>query len=222
MSDIVRRLCRARRLASLLTLSLGALLALPARSHAQQNRVPLNEDHLPPLLARSQVLQRADPNETLQLALVLPLRNRPQLDQLLQDLYDPHHPLYGRFLTPAQFQERFSPTQTDYDAVLAFAHDQGLRLLATHANRALVDVEAPASVVESAFHLHLLRCQDPSGRSFHAPDAQPSVPVALQGRLTQVIGLDNAGVWHSHNVVQAGQFQPFAQPCRSVRDREGA
>src|SRR5258708_11352711 len=50
-------------------------------------------------------------NRTLQLDVVLPLRDPEGLDLLLQELYDPASPHYRQFLLLPQFTVRFPPTQ---------------------------------------------------------------------------------------------------------------
>ena len=64
---------------------------------------------------------RLPATQTMSLVLTLPLRNQDELDQFLQDLYDPTSPSYRQFLTVEEFTERFGPTQEDYDAVINFA-----------------------------------------------------------------------------------------------------
>jgi subtilase family serine protease len=155
-------------------------------------------DHIPPLVAQSRVVDRVNARQPIRLALALPLRNQAGLDDLLNRLYDPDDLLYGQYLTPAEFTERFSPTQADYDAVVAFAKASGLTVVGTHPNRLVLDVEGPSASVERAFGVHLLRFLAPDGRLFRAPDAAPSIPAALSGRLQGVIGLDDAAVWRPH------------------------
>ena len=89
----------------------------------------------------------------------------------------------------------------------------------THANRLLLDVAGPASAVETAFAVHLNRYQAADGREFRAPDAAPSVPRALAGRLTGVAGLSDAAVRHPHNVRLSAQ--PDLRPEMAGRPAAG-
>ena len=69
---------------------------------------------------------RLPATQSLQLNIALPLRNESELDQLLQQLYDPQSPSYHQFLSVKEFTERFGPSQEDYDAVISFAQSNGL------------------------------------------------------------------------------------------------
>src|ERR1700728_3803818 len=51
--------------------------------------------------------------QTMRLVLVLPLRNPAELENLLQDLYDPSSVSYRQFLTVEEFTVRFGPTPED-------------------------------------------------------------------------------------------------------------
>ena len=181
----------------LFTLSLVALCQrAPAAPLADRVAVAGNA----PAVAAARSAGRLSGTTPVSIALTLPLRNQAALEDLLARLHDPSDPDYGHYLTPAQFAARFSPTKADYEAVAAFARAQGLTVTGTHANRLLLDVSGPASSVETAFAVRLNRYQAADGQEFRAPDAAPSVPRALAGRLTGVAGLSDAAVRRPHNV----------------------
>jgi subtilase family serine protease len=183
-------------------------LAFPLSALAEQS-VPL-AGHLPPIVASSQRLQRVTSSEKVPLALVLPLRNSDQLNDLLHRLYTPGDMLYGRYLTPDQFAQQFSPTQADYDRVIAFAQAQGFTVTGLHPNRTVVDVVANAQAVERAFSVQLDRYQAASGRTFRAPSRDPQIPVQMVGRLAAIVGMDTAAVWQTHSVEKQPAAQAFA------------
>src|SRR5262249_24549686 len=145
--------------------------------------------HIPPAAWTSNTVSAVAPQEPVELALTLPLRNEEELDNLLQRLYDPQDPLYGQFLTPAEFTERYAPTEAEYEVVAAFATSQGLAITGTPPNRLLLDVAAPAAVVERAFGTHLHWFRAASGRIFRAPVFEPAVPAALAGTIAGIAGL---------------------------------
>ena len=179
-------------------LALAACALAFSASAAAAQSVSL-QGHLPFILASAQRLDRVAAGEQVSLALVLPLRNQDRLADLLHRLYTPGDLLYGRYLTPDTFAQQFSPTPSDYAAVIAFAQAQGLTVTATHSNRTVVDVAGNAQTVENAFGVQLDRYRLPAGRTFRAPSGEPQIPAQLVGRLAAVVGLDTAAVWHAHN-----------------------
>lgn len=90
--------------------------------------------HVPAGAARSRVVGLADRAMRLNLAIGLPLRNQDALGKLLNELYDPSSTNYHRYLTPQEFAARFGPTASDYQAVIAFAQSNGLRVTREHGN----------------------------------------------------------------------------------------
>jgi subtilase family serine protease len=167
---------------------LGLLLFPLASAAAPLRTLPGN---VPPLAAKARRLTAPPPALELHLALGLPLRNRELLADLLKQLYDRSSPQYRRYLTAQEFAARFAPTEEDYAAVRRFAEAHGFRVTHTHPNRTLLDVKAPVRDIEQAFHLKMALYQHPTeGRSFYAPDQEPSVEPDIP--LLSISGLDNA------------------------------
>ena len=182
---------------ALLTLAVSALsLTVTAPADPAARRLT---GHVPrAAIAQARPLGRVAPQESISLALTLPLRDRAGLDALLRRLYAPGDPMQGRFLTPDEFTRRFGPTAEDYAAVAGFARRRGLTVTGTHPNRLVLDVAGPAGAVESALGVRLRRYRGAQGRLFRAPDSEPSVPAALAGRLAGVVGLDTLAVRRPH------------------------
>lgn len=185
--------------ALVLALTTAAMIP-PSLSRAQQGRVTLT-GHIPPIIAQAQSAQRINAGEQIQLALSLPLRNQRALNEFLTRVSDPHDPLYGAYLTPEEFTARFGPTVEDYNRVKNFAKAAGLTVVGTHPNRTLLDVAGSAATLERAFAVHLMRYQLPNGTVHRAPDVEPSIPSTLAGRLTGIVGLEDA-IRRPHSVLR--------------------
>src|SRR6266566_8067790 len=105
-------------------------------------------DHVPAIVTNATPVGRSSRWARLDLGIGLPLREREALTNLLQQLYDPASTNYHHYLTPEQFAQRFGPTETDYQAVLAFAKSNGLTITGTHPNRTLLDVNRSVGDIE--------------------------------------------------------------------------
>jgi kumamolisin len=130
---------------------------------------------------------------SLRLNIALPLRNEAELNELLQQLYDPHSPAYHQFLSVKEFTDRFGPTQEDYAMVIRFAQANGLNVTGTAPNRLVVDVTGSVANIEQAFHVSMGVYQHPTeDRTFYSPDQDPTpdLPVALW----HITGLDNFSI----------------------------
>jgi len=88
-------------------------------------------DQVAPLVGHLPNAQR------LSLAISLPLRNQPELDDLLQQLYDPQSPSYHKYLSVQEFTERFGPVEADHAAVQQYAQANGLVVISIPPRTAL-------------------------------------------------------------------------------------
>lgn len=158
-------------------------LAARAAEQVLKGHVPAITRHLTPL----RYLEDA---ARLDLAIGLPLRNREQLTNLLQELYEPTSQNFRHYLTAGQFTSSFGPTEEDYQKVVDFAKSHGLTVKRTHPNRTLLDVSGAVSDINNAFHVHLLVYQHPTeARTFFAPDVEPSLD--LETPVLAISGLNN-------------------------------
>ena len=67
-------------------------------------------------------VEELEASTTVPLTFTLPLRNKEELEDLLQKIYDPsNEAYYQKYLTPEEFHARFSPSQKDYDKVISYA-----------------------------------------------------------------------------------------------------
>jgi len=164
--------------------------SLLSTTSAQAAGTQVLHGHVPAAVTRSKPVGNFAGTNHLNLAIGLPLRNQEALTNLLRQIYDPASPNYHHFLTPEQFAEMFGPTEKDYLAVIAFAKANKLTVTGTHPNRILVDVSGSVANIEKAMHVTMRLYQHPvEKRMFHAPDAEPSLDLAVP--VLSVSGLDN-------------------------------
>jgi subtilase family serine protease len=179
---ILRSMCFGAVLLSILCPSSDSLGANGVLK-SLQGHVPEASRYLLPKAA-------LDTNTTLRLALGLPLKDEIGLELFLQKIYDPSDPLYQQFLTPDQFEQRFSPTPEQYEKVVAFAQRNHLTVTVRHSNRLVLDVAGSVADVQRAFHTTFHVFKHPrEQRDFFAPDIEPSVETDLP--LVDISGLNN-------------------------------
>jgi len=136
------------------------------------------------------------PQQTMNLDIVVPLRDPAGLDAFLADIYNPKSPNFRHFLTVSEFTARFGPTQEKYDAVLAFARANGLAVTGGSRDGMDVQVKGPAAAVEKAFHVKMSVYPRTTGEggTYYAPDREPSTDLPFA--IWHVSGLDNFSIPH--------------------------
>ena len=182
-----------RRLVALSLTLVACLLSITLVCQGQSR--PLLTHHVRAAVTsgQAQSIGRLPANQTMRFDIVLALRQAPELEEFLQELYDPSSPSYRQFVTPQEFTERFGPSQEDYDALIAFAKASGFTIIG--GSRDAMDVQLQASVaeIEKAFHVIMEVYQHPTeNRTFYAPDREPTVDLPFQ--LWHITGLDNYSI----------------------------
>jgi subtilase family serine protease len=188
-----------RRLGAYLLTIVALLLLLNFVCQAQA--LPLMTRHVRPAVRTGQArsVGHLPAAQTMRLVLVLPLRNQAELENLLQELYDPSSLSYRQFLTVEEFTERFGPTPEDYASVIHFAEANGLTVVGTSRNRLNVDVSGSVEDIERALHVIMGLYQHPTeNRIFYAPDREPTPFLSVQ--LWHIAGLDNYSIPHPNIV----------------------
>jgi uncharacterized membrane protein len=159
-----------------------APLAHPAARQVLSGRVPA-------AVADSQPVGRLPAGTKIKLAVGLPLRNPQQLESLLQRIADPASPEYRHYLTPAEFAERFGPSEEDYQTLQAYVEANGFTITATHPNRTILDVSGTVAAIENAFQVEMRYWNHPARGTFFAPDRDPSIDAGVT--VLDISGLDN-------------------------------
>ncbi len=173
--------------------SRAAVVRGPSAQSAQYGRsvagLQVVPGHLRPEILRAPIVGVLPASQTLHLAIGLPIRNRAEATRLAAAVSNPASASYRHYLTPAQYQARFGPALGDYQSILAFAQASHFTITRTYANRMIVDVDAPVSAIQQAFHLTMQTRVRPDGSVFYAPSNDPAL--AASTPILHIAGLDN-------------------------------
>jgi kumamolisin len=163
---------------------------------------------IPRAIAGLQPAGRVARGNVIGVTVALPLRDQAAAERLVADQADPASPDFMRYLTPAEFGNRFGRTQGEYDQLQRWLKSQGLRVLETYPSRLLVRVQGTAAQVEGAFAVRLNRYHV-GGRDVFANDTTPSLSAEAGIPLLGAFGLDNV---HTRKPSDAGYapYTPFA------------
>src|SRR5215467_3947609 len=123
-------------------------------------------------------------------AVVLQPRDADGLTRFIAQVTDKHSPLFHHYLTPDGFAATFGPTQSTIAAVTSQLQASGLTVTGVARDGLIVDFQAPASRVESAFHTGLQRYRLANGSTGRARTAPVRVPASIASYVTSVVGLD--------------------------------
>ena len=110
------------------------------------------------------------------------------LDQLLAQQQDPHSHNYHKWLTPAEFADRFGLSHNDLNKVTAWLKSQGFKIASVGGGRNSVIFSGTAAQVQGAFgtEIHSYKID---GEEHFANSTPVMVPAGLGGVVKSVMGL---------------------------------
>ncbi len=172
-----------------------SILSVALMAKANQNAPYVLTSQTVPLVSRARLLGAASAQQQLNLSIGLQLRNQQELHMLLSDMYDPHSPMYHRFLTPQQFVDEFGPTADQQQQVIDYVRQAGLHITHIASNGLLIDASATVAQAEAAFHVSIKTYQLGS-KVFYANTTPPIIPGSLASLIASIGGLDNSVQMH--------------------------
>jgi subtilase family serine protease len=145
-----------------------------------------------PAWANSQALRSpASGSDYVNIRVYLGWRDEAAAQRTAQAVSTPGSSSYRHFVTPAQFRQQFSPTQSSVAAVQKFLQDAGFSVVNTPGNNRFVAAEGTVAQAQAAFSVELGEFAT-FGKTLRAPESAVSVPSSLAGIVQGVTGLDQS------------------------------
>jgi subtilase family serine protease len=116
---------------------------------------------------------------------------------------------YRHYLTPQQFRQQFSPSQSDVNTVKNWLTSQGFTVDYTPSNNLYVEAEGTVAQASAAFGVTFDN-YSVDGLTLRAPSSDISVPSSLAGTVDAVIGLDESAELVHFDHVTKDSIQPVA------------
>lgn len=127
----------------------------------------------------------------MRVVLSLPLRDEAAARAYGEAVSTPGNPLYGHYLTPAEFGARFGADAANYEALRAWAAAAGLTVGPRLDSRAEISLGGTAGQFARLFATGFVSFPTPRGDGYTVTRT-PTLPAELAGRVDGVIGLTSA------------------------------
>jgi uncharacterized repeat protein (TIGR01451 family) len=130
----------------------------------------------------------------LHLDMYLQLRRSPQQDlaagKFVESLTDKASPNFHKWITAAEYGQRFGAASEDIAAVRRWLESHGFTVNGVPANNMVIDFSGSAGQVREALHteIHTLNVK---GERYFANMSDPQIPAALLPAVTGVVSLNN-------------------------------
>ena len=132
----------------------------------------------------------------VRISLTLRYNHQAELDQLVANQGNKRSPLYHRYLSNAQWNNYFAPTEAQQNAVVAQLQASGFRVTQTFANRGIIDAQGPAIAAESLFRTEMHNVAQSGYGMRYANAKQATLPAGLRD-IVQSVELNNLIVAHT-------------------------
>jgi YVTN family beta-propeller protein len=141
------------------------------------------------LSGTAKLVSHSDPSQMMRLVFALQPPHMAEEKQFIADVQTKGNPLFHRFLTQAQWIERFAPAVENEQALVNWAASQGFTIASRYPNRMIVNVEAPVSTIEKALEVQINNYST-GQETFYSNDRAPSIPTSLSAIVQEVLGMN--------------------------------
>jgi subtilase family serine protease len=142
-----------------------------------------------PSSARTHHVGSVNDSSTVNFQVVLNLRDQSGAEALVQSISTPGSANYRQYLTAAQWEARFSPTQDQVDQVTSWLQSQGFSVSGVAKDRTTITASGSAGQVESAFATNLQNYKL-GGQTLRMATSNLSVPSSLSGVVAGAMGVN--------------------------------
>ena len=160
----------------------GALAAAPASQVQLRNTQS-------PAASRTPQTGAAPAGNTINFSVDLALADPSGAAAFAQSVSTPGSPSYHQYLTAAQWEARFSPSQSSVDQVKAFLKQNGFTVGKVPADRMEVPASGTTAQIEKAFST-TLGVHTVQGQSVVLADQPLSVPSSIAGAVSGITGVN--------------------------------
>ncbi len=184
---------RRRAVAASVGLAAFALTSVGGVSAASAaTAVPVRTDlagSAAPAAARAKSQGAVAANSLVSFDLLLQLRDAAGAQAMARDVSNPGSAQYHKYLTAAQWETRYGPTQAEVSAAEAWLTQQGFSVGAVPSDRLFVSAQGSAAQVDKAFSTTLGNYQV-NGKTVRLAGGSLSVPSSVAGIVSGVVGVN--------------------------------
>jgi subtilase family serine protease len=183
-------------ISTLTSLGLGAALlgTVPALAEAATPSVVQSSS---PAATPANQVGATPPATPIEFDVGLQLGDQAGAEALEQAVSDPASASYRQFLTPAEWESRFSPPQSSVDAVTSWLQSQGIAVDAVTPDRMTVQASGTATAIAHAFGTGLGEYRH-RGKSVRLASGPLTVPSTVAALIAGVTGVDQNAATPDH------------------------
>lgn len=168
--------------------------SLSSRAQSAQDRMPARSarsaDNVREEIATAELIGPAPADASFDLIFAFEVRQRQELDRLVDELHDVNSPNYRQWLTPDEFGNRFGLSAAEYERAEQWLRAQGFEITARWPSRLQINFRGNNAQINTALrtNINLYRMDE---QVYFANDARPQLPDELAQLVTHIHGLES-------------------------------
>ena len=139
-------------------------------------------------------------NQLLHLTFALKSTTVDSASAYVSSEYDPSSPNYHKWLTPAQYGDKFGASSSALAAVLKYVESHGFSNIKLWSNHLFISADSSVAHAQTLFRVNLVGCKRSTDEAakgasptYYAPDRKPTVDTTTGKALVGIFGLSNIG-----------------------------
>jgi subtilase family serine protease len=152
-------------------------------------------------------INAVDPDTDIDIVFALSLQNEDELDEFIEDIYNPSSVNYRGYLSSSEFCEKYCPSDADVAQVKSYLEQNNFEVIEITVNNRLIQAHGTAGAVNAAFGVNLNNYVDSKGVQFYAPGSEPKLPDSLN--VQAILGLENRAVMFHQSIPSKTKKKPI-------------
>ncbi len=163
------------------------------------------------------VVAPLDSNTRIGVTITIPLSNKADLDSFVAAVSNPSSPLYGHYLSPAEFAAKYGASQTSYKTVMDWAARNRLQVTESSLTHGAISISATAGELSRAMNVKFNSYTSKINPSFFSATSNPKLPAAVASSINCIYGMSSFVKGAPQHIVVTPAMRAQMAAARSAR-----
>ena len=156
-------------------------------------------------------------NTRIGVTITLPLSNKADLDSFAAAVSNPSSPLYGHYLTPAEFTAKYGASQSSYNTVMDWIARNRLQVTGSSLTRGSISISATAGQLAHAMSVKFNNYTSKVNPSFFSATSNPKLPADVASCVNCIYGMSSFVQGTPQHVVVTPAMRAQMAAARAAR-----
>ena len=156
-------------------------------------------------------------NTRIGVTITLPLSNKANLDSFVAAVSNPSSPLYGHYLSPAEFAAKYGASQSAYNTVMDWAARNRLQVTGSSLTHGSISISATAGQLAQVMSVKFNSYTSKINPSFFSATSNPKLPANVASSINCIYGMSSFIKGTPQHVVVTPAMRAQMSAARAAR-----